>query len=65
MNIKKICDPHNGYLHGYDCGYETNIYPIGRIQIEPSKWVITREPTRLIIGLDWVGLKKITNFSTG
>jgi len=28
------------------------------ISVEPSKWVITREPTRLIMSLDQVGLKK-------
>jgi len=34
------------------------------IKLEPS--IITREPTWLIIGLDWIVLKKkITNFSMG
>jgi len=35
------------------------------LSMESSKWVITREPIRLITDLDRIGLKKNTNFSTG
>jgi len=34
-------------------------YKYELLEIEPSKWIITREPTRLITSSGRVGLKKL------